>query len=113
MTVEEALAHWRTVPDAWAWIESRPKSVRDIIERMPPGTWWVYKDGALGLYTPYSYSEDGTVTLTKFDPMFAAMPELRVFGCNPCDFEPTDYTPETAVAAFYNGTLRSMKDSGA
>lgn len=84
--------------DTREWIESRPESVRVMVERIPPGTWWRMRSG-IAIYTPISYSENGTLTVEKHDPMFGM--NYRVFGVKPDDLAWTPLTPDDPKEMFW------------
>jgi hypothetical protein len=97
LTVSEALVQWLADSETREWIESRPPKIRAMVERTPPGTWWKMPSG-VGIYTPVSYAENGTLTVQKYDPLFGM--EYQVFGVKPDDLTWTLLTPDDPYEAF-------------
>jgi hypothetical protein len=65
-----------------AWLGERPQ-IADLVRAVPP--WHCYRmpSTPLGHYRVYSYSEDGTCTVSHGADSF--MPGLSVFGIRPSD----------------------------
>jgi hypothetical protein len=72
------------------WIESRPPLVRKMIREYPPDRLYLLKTTNHRVFL-YSYSENGTVTVTiirKYNPNLDF--ERRVFGIELSDLEECD-----------------------
>jgi hypothetical protein len=76
------------------WLSSRPESVRVVGMAVRPWRWYVMHHDNLtdaadsydfAVYRLYSISENGTVTVTKFERMLAGASMHDVFGVNPAD----------------------------
>jgi hypothetical protein len=75
---------------AWAkWVDSRPKVIQDLAERIPPNRLYLLKSSGHRVI-PYSYSEDGTLTVAVLAEYNAVAFERRVFGISPDDLEECD-----------------------
>jgi hypothetical protein len=92
------MAQWLADPETRAWIESRPDPIRAMVAQHPPGTWWKMREG-IGIYTPLSYAEDGTLTVQKHDPLMGM--NYQVFGVPPADLTWTPLTPEDDPEKFW------------
>jgi hypothetical protein len=75
-----------------AWLKTRPAIIRKVASKLPP--WNLYKMKDTGQHCRlYSYSEDGTVTVTivghenAFQNEIAQMFAHNVFGVSPTDLE--------------------------
>jgi len=74
------------------WLEGRPEVIQKLAEKLKP--WFRYRLKPTGQHCLlYSYSEDGTVTITVdghdsewLDKMNKMMP-INVFGISPDDLE--------------------------
>ena len=74
------------------WLRDRPAVIKELAEKLPP--WNRYQLKTTGQHCHlYSYSEDGTVTITVdghdseiLDAMNSAMP-INVFGISSDDLE--------------------------
>lgn len=75
------------IQERWEeWIASRPPLIQELARKFPPGTEWVLFSDSLDYYIPYSYCENGTVTMTRisgglFAPIGTAL--YNVFGMKP------------------------------
>jgi hypothetical protein len=98
MTREEALIKIMADDEMRAWVESRPEQIRAMVKRVPPGTWWRMSRG-VGIYTPVSYAEDGTLTVHKHDPMLGM--NYQVFGVNPDSLTWTPLDPSQPAETFW------------
>jgi hypothetical protein len=73
--------------DDKTWYQERPESVQALIRQLPPGSYTQAGRPPDFYYMPYSYEEDGTVTMTKFSAV-DDRPIYRVFGMQPDTFVP-------------------------
>ena len=73
------------------WLADRPQIIKDLAASHPPDGEYRLANGADDdLYTIYSYSEDGTITVTRHNRLFGGMPMWNVFGMKPEDLVRTD-----------------------
>ena len=79
---------------AWTkWRAGRPKVIRDLAKRFRP--WKLYRMTSTGhRVIPYSFSEDGTMTVVVSARYNLIRFERRVFGINPDDLVECDLPPE-------------------
>lgn len=74
-----------TEPDPFeTWVASRPPKIQEMIRKYPPRTPYRLNDDDDEYYI-YSYSEDGTVTLTR---VCDGVPLWNVFGVDPAGLTP-------------------------
>lgn len=74
------------------WLETRPQEIKDMARRVPPASWWrLPSDGdpEASVYQLYSWSEGGTVTLTRYN-VASKEPMWNVFGIEPDKLVPAD-----------------------
>lgn len=68
------------------WYKTRPKMIQEMVDKWPPGKYVMLSTGA-DYYVPYSYSESGTMTVTRFDAV-TNKPMFHVFGIKPEELLP-------------------------
>lgn len=71
------------------WKNSRPKIVKEMIEKYPPNLLYLYKPTNHRV-TIYSYSEDGTATINCTGEYNKIMFGRQVFGIDPNNLEECD-----------------------
>lgn len=78
------------------WIEERPQVIKDLIEKVPPNRLYLLKQSGHRVF-PYSYSEDGTVTVCVSGEYNMLSFERLVFGIAPDDLEECDLPSEGEI----------------
>lgn len=66
------------------WLASRPQIIKNMVARWPHDVDYVM-NGDGDIYRIYSYSENGTVTVTRFT---CGLPVWNVFGVDPANLSP-------------------------
>lgn len=96
------MARWFEPTDAnresWReWVASRPGPVKSICEKLQP--WELYRLKPTGQrVTFYSCNEDGTVTVTVSARFNLLTEERNVFGVDPADLEPCEWSTNSAMS---------------
>lgn len=65
-----------------AWLKTRPAVIQDLGRRFPPNRLYRMTDGRLRCY-PFSYCEDGTLTVVVDGQFNRVLFSRRVFGVRP------------------------------
>jgi hypothetical protein len=78
------------------WLEGRPEIIQKLAAKCPPGRLYLLKTSNHRVF-PYSYSEDGTITVVVSGDYSAVMFERRVFGINPDDLVECDLPDDNEV----------------
>lgn len=83
------------------WLSTRPEIITELVVKIPPGRLYLLKTSNHRVF-PYSYSEDGTLTVVVSGEYNAVAFERRVFGIKPEDLEECDLpvAGETLGAVF-------------
>ncbi len=63
------------------WFKTRPENIKEMIRNKPLGKYLMLSTG-LDYYVPYSYCEDGTMTVIRFSHI-SESPMFKVFGIKP------------------------------
>jgi len=79
-----------------AWLQDRPQIIKDIAGKVPPGRLYLLKSSGHRVF-PYSYSEDGTLTVVVSGQFNSVVFERRVFGIDPEDLEECDLPDESEM----------------
>lgn len=88
-----------------AWVASRPPVVKDLAERFPPNRLYQLKSSGHRVVM-YSYSEDGTVTVTVSGDYNLLTFERHVFGVKPDDLEECDLpAPGERLGVMFAGPM--------
>ena len=75
------------------WLRDRPQVIKDLARSHPPDAQYrLASGGDDDVYLIYSYSEDGTMTVSRFAQVgpFSLMPMWNVFGMRPEDLVRVD-----------------------
>ena len=71
------------------WLDGRPDIIREVATKCPPGRLYLLKISNHRVF-PYSYSEDGTITVVVSGEYNAVLFERKVFGIHPNDLVECD-----------------------
>src|SRR3990167_7102778 len=75
------------------WVDSRPSIIQDLCKRFPPTKLYRLNNSGHRV-TLYSYSEDGTMTVSVTGEYNAIAFDRRVFGIEPDNLEECDLPEE-------------------
>ena len=79
------------------WLLTRPQVIQDMAKLIPPGRLYRLHDGGRRVF-PYSYNENGTLTVVVSGEYNLVVFERNVFGIKPEDLEECDLPgPEEEV----------------
>lgn len=81
------------------WLSTRPQIIKDLVAKISPGRLYRLKSSGHRVF-PYSYSEDGTITVVVSGEFNKLTFERCVFGVTPEDLEECDLpSPDEPVGA--------------
>lgn len=87
------------------WLSTRPQMIQDMCAKYPPDRLYRMKDTGQRV-TLYSYSEDGTVTVTVSGTYnLIATFERNVFGVDPSSLEECDLPSKDEVLGVLVATV--------
>ncbi len=69
------------------WFKTRPKVIQEMVKLRPPTKKYYLKTTGKDYYYPYSYNENGTMRVTRFDHS-TNKPLWQVFGIKPEELLP-------------------------
>lgn len=71
------------------WLNGRPQVIQDLAARFPPWKLFRLKDSGHRV-VPYSFNEDGTLTVTVLGKFNFVAFDRNVFGIDPADLDECD-----------------------
>ena len=78
------------------WLSDKPEIIKDLVKQIPPGRLYLLKTSGHKVF-PYSYNEDGTITVVVSGEYNSVVFERNVFGINPKNLEECDFPDKDEV----------------
>lgn len=78
------------------WLSDRPRIIKELAKKIPPGRLYLLKTSNHRVF-PYSYNEDGTLTVVVSGEYNSVCFERNVFGIKPDDLEECDLPDKNEI----------------
>lgn len=79
-----------------SWLEDKPKIIKELADKIPPGRLYSLKTTNYRVF-PFSYEEDGTLTVIVNAEYNNSSDERRIYSVKPEDLKECDLPDKTKI----------------